>query len=203
MRGVVFCPFVSTRASAVHPPFLPLPTDAALPDKSILVTDGGDFIGTAAYVVRPRGPLCWLDPGAFGTLGVGGGFALGAALCRPDHQVWLLWGDGSCGYSVAEFDTFKRHGVNLIAVVGNDSSWTQIEREQVPIFSDSVACPLLYTDYGAVAAGYGGRGATVASPSEDVASVLKEAQEDVASGNSVLVNVHIGSTSFREGSISV
>ena len=27
---------------------------------------------------RPRGPLLWLDPGAFGTLGVGGGFALGA-----------------------------------------------------------------------------------------------------------------------------
>lgn len=27
--------------------------------------------------MRPRGGLSWLDPGAFGTLGVGGGFALG------------------------------------------------------------------------------------------------------------------------------
>lgn len=36
--------------------------------------------------LRPRGPLTWLDPGAFGTLGVGGGFALGAKLCRPDSE---------------------------------------------------------------------------------------------------------------------
>ena len=36
---------------------------------------------------RPRGPLTWLDPGAFGTLGVGGGFALGAKLARPESEV--------------------------------------------------------------------------------------------------------------------
>ena len=39
---------------------------------------------------RPRGPLTWLDPGAFGTLGVGGGFALGAKLARPDSEVITL-----------------------------------------------------------------------------------------------------------------
>lgn len=53
----------------------------------------------------------WLDPGAFGTLGVGGGFALGAKLCRPDAEVVVIYGDGSLGYSVAEFDTFTRHKV--------------------------------------------------------------------------------------------
>lgn len=47
------------------------------------MADGGDFVGSAAYIVRPRGPLQWLDPGAFGTLGVGGGFALGA-------KVWFI-----------------------------------------------------------------------------------------------------------------
>lgn len=63
---------------------------------------------------RPRGPLKWLDPGAFGTLGVGGGFALGAKLCRPDSDVWIIYGDGSLGYSVAEFDTFTRHKVREV-----------------------------------------------------------------------------------------
>ena len=33
---------------------------------------------TASYILRPRAPLGWLDPGVFGTLGVGAGFALGA-----------------------------------------------------------------------------------------------------------------------------
>ena len=106
--------------------------EAALPDNSILVADGGDFVATASYVLRPRGPLCWLDPGAYGTLGVGGGFALGAALVRPDAEVWIVW-DGSAGYSIAEYDTFTRHGVNVIGVVGNDACWTQIEREQLPM----------------------------------------------------------------------
>jgi thiamine pyrophosphate-dependent acetolactate synthase large subunit-like protein len=46
--------------------------------------------------------------------GVGGGFALGAKLARPDHEVWLLWGDGSAGYSIAEYDTFKRHKVGFV-----------------------------------------------------------------------------------------
>lgn len=64
-------------------------------------------------ICRPRGPLSWLDPGAFGTLGVGGGFALGAKLVRPDAEVWVIYGDGSLGYSVAEFDTFTRHKVML------------------------------------------------------------------------------------------
>ena len=63
------------------------------------------------FYFRPRGPLRWLDPGAFGTLGVGGGFALGAKLVRPESEVWVVYGDGSLGYSVAEFDTFTRHKV--------------------------------------------------------------------------------------------
>ena len=94
------------------------------------------------YLFRPRGPLSWLDPGAFGTLGVGGGFALGAKLCRPDAEVWILYGDGSCGFSVAEIDTMTRHKAPVIALVGNDAAWTQIAREQVPMFGTDVACKL-------------------------------------------------------------
>lgn len=77
------------------------------------------------------GPLCWLDPGPFGTLGVGGGFALGCKLARPDLEVWLIWGDGSSAYSLMEYDTFVRHNVPVISVVGNDGCWSQIYRDQV------------------------------------------------------------------------
>lgn len=40
--------------------------EETLPDNSILVVDGGDFVGTAAHLVQPRGPLRWLDPGKEG-----------------------------------------------------------------------------------------------------------------------------------------
>jgi len=111
-----------------------------LPDNAILVADGGDFVGSAAYILRPRGPLTWLDPGAFGTLGVGGGFALGAKLARPDSEIWIVWGDGSCSYSVAEFDTFTRFNLPIMAIVGNDAAWTQILREQLPVLGTDVCC---------------------------------------------------------------
>ncbi|XP_005991216.1 2-hydroxyacyl-CoA lyase 2 [Latimeria chalumnae] len=173
-------------------------------EDSIIVTDGGDFVGSAAYILKPRGPLRWLDPGAFGTLGVGGGFALGAKLCRPESEVWIIYGDGSLGYSVAEFDTFTRHKTPVIAVVGNDACWSQISREQVPMLGSNVACSLAYTDYHIVADGYGGKGYLLKREDEaQMDNVIGKAQEECKKGTAVLVNVLIGRTDFREGSISV
>ena len=40
--------------------------DQLLPDDAILVADGGDFVATASYILRPRSPLSWLDPGPYG-----------------------------------------------------------------------------------------------------------------------------------------
>jgi len=218
--------------------------EKALPPNAVLVGDGGDWVATAAYTLRPRGPLGWLDPGAFGTLGVGMGFALGAKLAMPDKEIWLVWGDGSVGYSVAEFDTALRHNLPVIALVGNDAAWSQIERDQVswgssqggwggrggracvphrlppfhspqyhvarcfvaqvPILGDNVACPLLYTPYETVAQGYGGDGAMVKTDAGgEVAAVIAAARAAAAAGRSFLINVLIGKSDFREGSISV
>ncbi|XP_059484931.1 2-hydroxyacyl-CoA lyase 2-like [Neocloeon triangulifer] len=177
--------------------------DKFLPDDAILVADGGDFVGTAAYILRPRGPLQWLDPGAFGTLGVGGGFALGAKLCRPDAPVWIIWGDGSSGYSIAEFDTFRRHNVPVIGLIGNDACWTQIAREQVPMFGTSVACNLSHCDYHIVAEGYGGKGILLSDSTKSNTEVFEEATKLNKEGHSVLINALIGTTKFREGSISI
>ena len=179
--------------------------EECLDDNSIIVTDGGDFVGSAAYIVQPRNPLSWLDPGAFGTLGVGGGFALGAKLCRPKADVWVIYGDGALGYSVAEFDTFTRHNVPIIALVGNDACWTQIARAQIPMFNSNVACMLAYLNYHTVAEGFGGKGIVLDHSCGDdkIKEQLKKAKLMSRDGTSVLVNVLIGTTDFREGSISV
>nr|XP_003413095.1 acetolactate synthase-like protein [Loxodonta africana] len=178
--------------------------EETLPEDAVLVVDGGDFVGTAAHLVRPRGPLRWLDPGAFGTLGVGGGFALGAKLCWPDTEVWCLFGDGAFGYSLIEFDTFVRHKTPVIALVGNDAGWTQISREQVPSLGSNVACALAYTDYHKAAMALGARGLLLSRDNEDqVAQVLREAQQQCQEGHAVVVNILIGKTDFRDGSIAV
>ncbi|KAJ1081541.1 hypothetical protein NDU88_001721 [Pleurodeles waltl] len=178
--------------------------DKLMSEDSIIIADGGDFVGSAAYILRPRGPLCWLDPGAFGTLGVGGGFALGAKLCRPESEVWIIYGDGSLGYSIAEFDTFTRHKTPVIALVGNDACWSQISREQVPMLGSNVACGLSYNDYHVVAEGFGGKGFLLKREDEDsMDSIIQAAQEQSMKGKATLINVLIGKTDFRDGSISV
>ncbi|XP_057265902.1 2-hydroxyacyl-CoA lyase 2 [Pezoporus wallicus] len=178
--------------------------DELLPPESLLVADGGDFVGTAAYIVRPRRPLAWLDPGPFGTLGVGGGFALGAKLCRPEAEVWVLYGDGSLGYSLMEFDTFVRHKVPVIALVGNDACWSQIAREQVALLGSGVACGLHYLGYHLVAEALGAKGFVVGRQDrERLGSVIRAAQDSCRRGHPVLLNALIGRTSFRDGAISV
>lgn len=186
----------------VNPVALCRQLEAVIPEHSVIVGDGGDFVATASYIVRPRGPLSWLDPGPFGTLGAGAGFALAAKLVRPEAQVWLLYGDGSAAYSVAEFDTFSRHNLPVIAVVGTDGSWAQIAREQVAIFDNPLGTELARTAYHTVAEGYGAAGLLLREPAE-AESCLREAQRLAAEGKPVLLNAWIGATDFRKGSISM
>jgi acetolactate synthase-1/2/3 large subunit len=176
--------------------------EAEAGDDAVFVADGGDFVATASYVLRPRAPLGWLDPGAFGTLGVGAGFALGAALARPESQVWIVFGDGACGWGLAEFDSFVRQGIPVIAVVGNDAGWTQIAREQVKMLHDDVATVLARTAYHEVVAGFGAAGLLV-QRSDEVRPALQRARALAREGRAVLVNVWLDKTAFREGSLSM
>jgi acetolactate synthase-like protein len=186
----------------INPLVLCKAIDAALAERSVLVGDGGDFVATASYTVSPRGPYSWLDPGVFGTLGVGAGFALGAKLVRPDADVWLLYGDGAAGFSIMEFDTFARHGIPVIAVVGNDGGWSQIARDQVEILGADTGCRLTHMDYHKVAEGCGGVGIRVEDPAE-VPAALARAIEVSRSGKPVLINAILTTTEFRKGSLSM
>jgi acetolactate synthase-1/2/3 large subunit len=72
----------TTKGPRVDPVHLFTRIEEKMADDSVLIVDGGDFVATGSYIVRPRGPLRWIDPGVFGTLSVGGGFAVGAASIR-------------------------------------------------------------------------------------------------------------------------
>lgn len=195
----------AARGTHVNPLALLREIDRQADEQAVFVADGGDFVGTASYVLRPRAPLGWLDPGAFGTLGVGAGFALGAALAGgggATPEVWVLYGDGACGWGLAEFDSYVRQGVAVIAVVGNDAGWTQIAREQVKMLHDDVGTVLARTDYHAVAAGFGAEGLLVRRDDE-VPAALQRARELARQGRPVLVNVWLDRTDFREGSLSM
>jgi len=173
-----------------------------LDDNTILVADGGDFVATSAYTLRPRAPLSWLDPGVFGTLGVGAGFALGAKLVFPEKDVWIIYGDGSAGYSLIEYDTFKRHNLPVISVIGNDACWSQISRDQVDFLKSECAMNLNYSDYQKIAQAFGGDGEKVATI-EEFKQAVTNAVTASRNGTPFVINAIVGKTDFRKGSISV
>jgi len=187
----------------INPVYFCRKLEEHIADKDVvLIGDGGDFVATCAYTIKPRGPLGWLDPGPFGTLGIGLGMAIGAKLHRPSAEVWLLFGDGAAGYSLIEFDTLARHNIPVIVVIGNDACWRQIERDQVDIFKDDVGCALAWTKYDEVAKALGAEGFTI-DTADQIDDVLKEARRLYAQGKSVLINAKISKADFRKGSISV
>ncbi len=190
------------RGELVNPLALLRTLEAEAGENALFVADGGDFVATASYVLHPRGPLTWLDPGAFGTLGVGAGFALGAALARPDREVWMIFGDGACGWGLTEFDSFVRQGIPVIALVGNDAGWTQIAREQVKMLHDDVATVLARSAYHEVVAGFGAKGLLV-QHLDQLLPALAQARAWARQGQAVLINVWLDKTEFRDGSLSM
>ncbi|RME55838.1 MAG: thiamine pyrophosphate-binding protein, partial [Caldilineae bacterium] len=116
--------------------------------------------------------------------------------------VWILYGDGSAGYSLAEFDTFTRHGLPVVGVVGNDGSWSQIAREQVELLGDDVGTVLGHVNYHRVVEGFGAAGYVLDDP-ELAPDVLTAAAEAVQTGQPALINAILGRTDFRKGSISM
>lgn len=167
--------------------------------KTIVIVDGGDFAATAAYTIKPQGPLQWMDPGPFGTLGVGAGFALAAKLCKPNYDVIIIYGDGAAGYSLVEYDTFKRHDLNIVSIIGNDACWSQILREQIEILKDDVACNLEYSDYQKIGESFDCQGYLLKNNQdlEKLPNILNNINQPM------IINCLISKTDFRKGSISV
>jgi acetolactate synthase-1/2/3 large subunit len=153
---------------------------------AIVIGDGGDFVSFAGRVVDSYRPGCWLDPGPFGCLGSGPGYALAAKLAHPERQVLLLLGDGAFGFSAMEFDTLARHGVAVVAVMGNNGIWALEKHPMEFLYGYSVAAELRpETRYDEVVQALGCHGELVREPSE-----LRPALERAfGSGRPALVNV--------------
>jgi acetolactate synthase I/II/III large subunit len=170
----------------LHPMRLYKELGEVLDRNAIVIGDGGDYVSYAGRVIDSYEPGCWLDPGPFGCLGCGPGYALAAKLAHPDRQVVLLLGDGAFGFSGMEFDTLARHGVNVVGVMGNNGIWALEKHPMEFLYGYSVAADLRPgTRYDQVVEALGGHGELVERPA-DVKPALARAFE---SGRPALVNV--------------
>ena len=172
--------------SPLHPMRLYSELGELLDRDAIVIGDGGDFVSYAGRVIETYEPGGWMDPGPFGCLGSGPGYALAAKLAHPGRQVVLLQGDGAFGFAGIEFDTLARHGVNVVSVMGNNGIWALEKHPMEFLYGYSVAAELRPgTRYDKVVEALGGHGELVERP-EDFKPALTRALE---SGLPALVNV--------------
>jgi len=153
---------------------------------AVVVCDGGDFVSYAGKYVESYEPGCWLDPGPYGCLGTGMGYAIAARVAHPDRQVVVLLGDGAAGFSLMDADSLVRHDLPVVIVVGNNGIWGLEKHPMQAIYQYDVAADLQQgCRYDEVVAALGGAGEVV-TEARDIGPAL---DRGFASGVPYVVNV--------------
>ena len=153
---------------------------------AVTIGDGGDFVSYAGKYLEPALPGTWLDPGPYGCLGTGMGYAMGARMTYPDRQVCVLFGDGAAGFSLMDVESLVRHNLPVVMVVGNNGIWGLEKHPMQALYGYDVAAELQPgLRYDKVVEALGGAGETV-EKAADLGGALRRAFD---SGVPYLVNV--------------
>ncbi len=172
-------------ADPIHPARIYGELQRRLTDDTVVIGDGGDFVSFAGRYLEPARPGNWLDPGPYGCLGTGLGYAMAARVVRPDSPVVLLLGDGAAGFSLMDIDSLVRHNLPVVMIVGNNSAWALEKHPMQFLYGYDVVADLGQTRYDDVCRALGGAGETVTDP-DQIGPALDRA---LAAGVPYLVNV--------------
>jgi acetolactate synthase-1/2/3 large subunit len=174
-------------AAPVHHYRLGAELDRVIGPGTVVIGDGGDVVAAVSRVVRVQRPGHWLDPGPFGCLGVGPGYALGVGAAGFGDAIVVVMGDGAFGLNGLDFDSLVRFGVPAVLVIGNDAAWGEIRIPQIGIYGaeGEIATRLAASRYERVADVFGGHGEHVERPA-DLRPALERA---LSAGTPAIVNV--------------
>ncbi|HEX6724826.1 MAG TPA: thiamine pyrophosphate-binding protein, partial [Gaiella sp.] len=125
---------IESDAAPVHHYRLGAELDRVLDPDTVVIGDGGDVVAAVSRVLRVHKPGHWLDPGPFGCLGVGPGYALGVGAAGFGGRIVCVMGDGALGLNGLDFDTLVRFDVPAVLVIGNDGAWGEIRVPQVGMY---------------------------------------------------------------------
>src|SRR5215468_4998876 len=177
---------LASDADPIHPLRVYGELARLLDDDAVVIGDGGDFVSFAGKYLEPKRPGGWLDPGPYGCLGTGLGYAIGARIARPSSPVVLVLGDGAAGFSLMDVDTLVRHRLPVVMICGNNGIWALEKYPMQALYGYDVVADLQPgCRYDVVVRALGGAGETVTRPG-DIGPALRRAFD---AGAPYLVNV--------------
>ncbi|XP_056656244.1 2-hydroxyacyl-CoA lyase 1 [Monodelphis domestica] len=150
-----------------------------LPRNCIIVSEGANTMDIGRTVLQNYLPRHRLDAGTFGTMGVGLGFAIAAAVVakdrNPEKRVVCVEGDSAFGFSGMEVETICRHNLPILLIVVNNNgiyqgfdadTWKEITQlGDVSQVGPPVSL-LPNSHYEQVMTAFGGKGYFVQTPGE-------------------------------------
>ncbi|HVY41754.1 MAG TPA: thiamine pyrophosphate-binding protein [Hyphomicrobiaceae bacterium] len=173
---------LSNSASPVHPLRLCKEVRDFMDRDAILCVDGQEILNYGRQAIPQFTARHRINSGAFGTMGVGMPFGVGAKVAKPDKQVIVLHGDGSFGMNAMEFDTMVRHKLPILTIISQNGGWTGDPDKNKP------GRDLGYPRYDKFAECFGGHGEYVEKP-DDIRPALERAKKAVAAGKPAIVCV--------------
>jgi len=154
---------------------------------AILVNEGANALDQARGVVDMYQPRKRLDVGTWGVMGVGMGYAIGAAI-ETGKPVLCIEGDSAFGFSNAEIETICRYNLPICVVVFNNDGIYRGDHVNAGGFSDPAITSFVKgARYDKTILAYGGEGVNATTPDE-----LKRAVDAaMESGKPTLINAVI------------
>ncbi len=165
----------------------------ARPDM-ILVNEGANTLDFTRSIVDMYEPRKRLDVGTWGIMGIGMGFAVGAAV-TTGKPVLAIEGDSAFGFSGMEVETICRYNLPVCVVVFNNNG-VYAGTDVNPTGGADVA-PTVFVKgarYDKMMEAFGGEGRHATTPDE----LSKAIAEALASGRPTLINAVIDETAGTE-----
>jgi len=166
----------------------------AIPRHAIIVSEGANTMDIGRTQLDNREPRTRLDAGSYGTMGVGFGFAVAAAVVQRDRPVVSVSGDSAFGFSGMELETICRYDLPITTIVLNNGgigggfeNWPA-DRPLPPSALSRTA------RYEKVCEAFGGQGYYV----EDPADLRPTLDKAISSGRPSVVHVLIAATADRK-----
>jgi acetolactate synthase-1/2/3 large subunit len=171
---------LASDAFPIHPLRIYGEVAPLLEPDAVIIGDGGDFVSYAGKYIEPRQAGGWLDPGPYGCLGTGLGYAIAARIARPSAQVVLLLGDGAAGFSLMDVDTLVRHRLPVVMICGNNGIWGLEKHPMQALYGYDVAADLQpECRYDEVVSALGGAGELVTQPAKIGPALRRAFSSDV------------------------
>jgi len=169
-------------------------------DDAVYIVDGGNTTIWGMFYHEMRVSNTLLSTSKFGMLGAGVAQTLGAAVARPDKQVYCIIGDGAMGFNQQEIETAVRNDLRVIYLVCCDKQWGMVKMTQQFVFrpwktlikksldpGETINADLNEIAYDKLAQSMGAHGERVREPGQ-----LRPALErSVASGKPAVIHVDV------------